>query len=76
LIFKPSGADGVYPKRLLFSFNAITLDYEINHRRQRMSTAISIRIPDELAVRLAEIAEETERPTSFHVQKAIESYSE
>jgi RHH-type rel operon transcriptional repressor/antitoxin RelB len=41
-----------------------------------MSTAISIRIPDELAVRLAEIAEETERPASFHVQKAIESYSE
>ena len=26
-----------------------------------MSTAISIRIPDELAARLAEIAEETER---------------
>ena len=39
-----------------------------------MSTAISIRIPDELAARLAEIAEETERPTSFHIQKAIESY--
>jgi RHH-type transcriptional regulator, rel operon repressor / antitoxin RelB len=39
-----------------------------------MSTAISIRIPDELAVRLAEIAEETERPKSFHIQKAIESY--
>jgi RHH-type rel operon transcriptional repressor/antitoxin RelB len=38
-----------------------------------MSTAISIRIPDELAARLAEIAEETERPKSFHVQKAIES---
>jgi RHH-type rel operon transcriptional repressor/antitoxin RelB len=39
-----------------------------------MSTAISIRIPDELAERLAEIAEETERPRSFHIQKAIESY--
>ena len=39
-----------------------------------MSTAISIRIPDELAAKLAEIAEETERPKSFHVQKAIESY--
>ena len=39
-----------------------------------MSTAISIRIPDELAARLAEIAEETERPKSFHIQKAIESY--
>jgi RHH-type rel operon transcriptional repressor/antitoxin RelB len=39
-----------------------------------MSTAISIRIPDELAERLADIAEETERPKSFHIQKAIESY--
>jgi len=39
-----------------------------------MSTAISIRIPDELAAKLAEIAEETERPKSFHIQKAIESY--
>ena len=39
-----------------------------------MSTAISIRIPDELAARLAEIAEETERPKSFQIQKAIESY--
>ena len=39
-----------------------------------MSTAISIRIPDELAAKLAEIAKETERPKSFHIQKAIESY--
>jgi RHH-type rel operon transcriptional repressor/antitoxin RelB len=39
-----------------------------------MSTAISIRIPDELAAKLAEIAEETERPKSFHIQKAIEAY--
>lgn len=39
-----------------------------------MSTAISIRIPDALAAKLAEIAEETERPKSFHIQKAIESY--
>jgi len=39
-----------------------------------MSTAISIRIPDELAERLVEIAEETERPKSFHIQKAIEFY--
>ena len=39
-----------------------------------MSTAISIRIPDELAAKLAEIAEETERPKSFHIQQAIESY--
>ena len=39
-----------------------------------MSKAISIRIPDELASKLSEIAQETERPKSFHVQKALETY--
>lgn len=39
-----------------------------------MSTAISIRIPEELASKLDEIARETERPKSFHVQKALEVY--
>jgi RHH-type rel operon transcriptional repressor/antitoxin RelB len=39
-----------------------------------MSTAISVRVPDELASKLSEIAKETERPKSFHVQKALEVY--
>ncbi len=39
-----------------------------------MSTAISVRVPDELASRLSEIAKETERSKSFHVQKALEAY--
>lgn len=39
-----------------------------------MSTAISVRIPDNLASKLDEISKETERPKSFHVQKALESY--
>ena len=39
-----------------------------------MSTSLSVRIPEKLASKLAEIAEETERPKSFHVQKALESY--
>jgi RHH-type rel operon transcriptional repressor/antitoxin RelB len=39
-----------------------------------MSTALSVRIPDDLAEKLSEIAEETERPKSFHIQKALESY--
>jgi len=39
-----------------------------------MSKAISIRIPDELNLKLSEIAQETERPKSFHVQKALEVY--
>ena len=39
-----------------------------------MSTTISVRIPDNLAVKLSEISLETERPKSFHVQKALETY--
>jgi RHH-type rel operon transcriptional repressor/antitoxin RelB len=39
-----------------------------------MSKAVSIRIPDDLASRLDEISKETERPKSFHVQKALEAY--
>ena len=41
-----------------------------------MSTAISTRIPDNLACKLSEIAKETERPKSFHIQKALEAYLE
>ncbi len=39
-----------------------------------MSTTISVRIPDNLAIKLSEISLETERPKSFHVQKALETY--
>ena len=39
-----------------------------------MSTAISVRLSDELASKLAEISKETERPKSFHIQKALEAY--
>ncbi len=39
-----------------------------------MSTALSVRISDDLASKLFEIAEETERSKSFHIQKALESY--
>ena len=39
-----------------------------------MSKAISIRISEDLAVKLSEISKETERPKSFHVQKALEAY--
>jgi predicted transcriptional regulator len=38
-----------------------------------MSKAISIRIPDDLALKLSDIAKETERTKSFHVQKALEA---
>jgi RHH-type rel operon transcriptional repressor/antitoxin RelB len=41
-----------------------------------MSTAISVRLPDDLAKAISHIAAETERPRSFHVQKALESYVE
>jgi len=39
-----------------------------------MGKALSIRISDELAMKLSEIARETERTKSFHVQKALEAY--
>ena len=39
-----------------------------------MTKALSIRIPDRLASKLSEIARETERSKSFHVQKALEIY--
>ena len=39
-----------------------------------MSTAVSIRLPDALAREIDHIADETERPRSFHIQKALESY--
>ena len=39
-----------------------------------MSTSVSLRLPDELARKLNDIAKETERPKSFIIQKAIESY--
>jgi RHH-type rel operon transcriptional repressor/antitoxin RelB len=44
--------------------------------RRIMNTAISVRIPKELADNLDSIAKETERSRSFIVQKALESYIE
>ena len=41
-----------------------------------MSTAISVRLPKDLADQLDSIAKETERPRSFIIQKALESYIE
>ncbi len=41
-----------------------------------MSVAISIRLPDDLAEQLKGVAKETDRPRSYIIQKAIESYLE
>jgi RHH-type rel operon transcriptional repressor/antitoxin RelB len=41
-----------------------------------MNTAISVRLPKGLANQLDSIAKETERPRSFIIQKALESYIE
>ena len=41
-----------------------------------MTTAISIRLPKLLADQIDNIAKETERPRSFIIQKALESYLE
>ncbi len=39
-----------------------------------MSTALSVRLPDELAKELSNIAVITERSKSFLIQKALEEY--
>jgi len=39
-----------------------------------MNTAISVRLPKELADQLDSIAKETERSRSYIIQKALESY--
>ena len=41
-----------------------------------MNTAISVRLPKVLADQLDSIAKETERPRSYIIQKALESYIE
>jgi RHH-type transcriptional regulator, rel operon repressor / antitoxin RelB len=41
-----------------------------------MRVTVSIRLPDELTKHLDDIAKETERPRSFHIQKALEAYIE
>jgi RHH-type transcriptional regulator, rel operon repressor / antitoxin RelB len=41
-----------------------------------MSTAVSIRLPEELLKELDHIAQETERPRSFIILKALEAYLE
>ena len=41
-----------------------------------MRKAISVRLPRDLAEQLDAVAEETERPRSYIIQKAIESYIE
>ncbi|MEE9162269.1 MAG: ribbon-helix-helix domain-containing protein [Candidatus Neomarinimicrobiota bacterium] len=41
-----------------------------------MSTTVTVRLRDEIARLLDEIARETERSRSFHVQKAVMAYLE
>lgn len=41
-----------------------------------MGTALSVRLPEKLANALDRVSKETERPKSFHIQKALEMYLE
>jgi len=41
-----------------------------------MNTAVSVRLPEDLLKELDQLAQETERPRSFIIQKALESYLE
>jgi RHH-type rel operon transcriptional repressor/antitoxin RelB len=61
-------------KHLAVCSPMLTMYYIKIHWRRCMSTAISVRIPDQLASKLTEISKETERPKSFHIQKALEAY--
>jgi RHH-type transcriptional regulator, rel operon repressor / antitoxin RelB len=52
-----------------------TIEYK-EIRRYQMNAVISVRLPKELSEQLESIARETERPRSFIIQKALESYIE
>ena len=41
-----------------------------------MNTTISVRLPEKMAKDLSQVANETERSKSFHIQKAVELYLE
>ena len=41
-----------------------------------MNSALSVRLPEKLATALDKVSKETERPKSFHIQKALEMYFE
>ena len=41
-----------------------------------MGTALSVRLSEKLANALDRVSKETERPKSFHIQKALEMYLE
>jgi len=41
-----------------------------------MSTAVSVRMPEDLVRELDSVAKTTERSRSFHIQKALEIYLE
>ena len=50
--------------------------YYTDIKRCDMNTAISVRLPKELLERLDAVAKETERPRTYIIQKALESYIE
>ena len=54
----------------------ITIEYKAVHTGGRISSAISVRLSDEIASEMGEIARETNRSKSYLMQKAIEAYLE
>jgi len=46
----------------------------LKNRRDQMSTAVSARLPEKLAMDIDEITQETEWARSFHIQKAVGMY--
>lgn len=43
-------------------------------KHNKMNSYISVRLSEELILKLEEILKETERPKSYYIQKAIEQY--
>ncbi len=65
------------PKNICIHCNAcIQCDRKLTkaYRRFNVSTSISFRIPNELVKKLDNVSKETERPRSFIIQKALETY--
>jgi predicted DNA-binding protein len=45
-------------------------------RGEKMSTAMSVRLPDEVALELEELSETLDRPKTYIIVKALERYLE
>jgi RHH-type rel operon transcriptional repressor/antitoxin RelB len=71
----PASWSYYHAKKLTFGPPFVYNEYK-NYKRTQMSTVISVRLSKELSDELENISKETERPRSYIIQKALESYIE